>query len=294
MASGTARGGCLTHTKSSTRGVAVQAAVAYGLWCARDHRDEESSLSATPELRELLEEKLDLDRECARAVRAVFGQYLPYLRYLDRDWTEDRLSIIFTRDDELESYRAAAWGAFVRFARLDRDLITLLQPEFRHAIGKLPPEATERLGDEHTRLAEYVAEIFLADLDDAGDSIVDRFFGQASSAHRTHAIRHIGLSLRKRETSPEQRHRIERLWQQRLNELTDGDPELGEYGSWFSSRQFTEGRGLELLVSTLKPRSSVVDKSPAAADDQNRRVSIHQSRCSQVTPWRPPTRTHDR
>src|SRR5439155_13354711 len=93
---------------NSTRGVAVQAAVAYGLWCARNLGDSERSLAATPELRELLEEKLDLERERARAVRAVFGQYLPYLRQLDPDWTEDHLSLIFTPDEELESYRAAA------------------------------------------------------------------------------------------------------------------------------------------------------------------------------------------
>jgi hypothetical protein len=267
---------------NSTRGVAVQAAVAYGLWCARHRDDGERSLAATPELRELLEEKLDLQRERARAVRAVFGQYLPYLRYLDPDWTEDQLSLIFTSEEELESYRAAAWGAFVRFARFDPDLITLLLREFRHAISKLPPEATERLGDEHTRLAEYVAEIFLADLDDAGDSIVDGFFAQASSAHRAHAIRHIGLSLRQPETAPEQRDRIEQLWRQRLDQVADADPELGEYGWWFSSRRFREGRGLELLVSTLEKSAGAIDNTKEVLEAVAPLAREHQESANRV------------
>lgn len=244
-----------------TRGIALQAAVAYGLWCARHLGGEERSLAATPELRELLEEKLDTEREPARAVRAVFGQYLPYLRYLDREWTDQHLPLIFSADEDLEPYRAAAWGAFVRFAQFDRDVITLLLPEFRHAIIQLPADATERLGDEHTRLAEYVAQIFLADLDDPGDPIVDAFFRRASSGHRTHAIRHIGLSMRHHEMTPVRRQRIEQLWQQRLDGLEDADPELQEYGWWFSSRQLSEDSGLELLVSTLEKSAGVIDNT---------------------------------
>jgi hypothetical protein len=45
----------------------------------------------------------------------------------------------------------------------------------------LPPEAAERLRDEQTRLAEYVGEIFLADLDEARDSVAGAFFARASS-----------------------------------------------------------------------------------------------------------------
>jgi hypothetical protein len=244
-----------------TRGIALHAAIAYGLWCARHLDNEERSLAATPELRELLEEKLDVEREPARAVRAVFGQHLPYLLFLDREWTEQHLQLIFPPQEGLEPYRAAAWGAFIRFARFDREVIALLLPEFRHAISQLPADATERLGDEHTRLAEYVAEIYLADLDDRDDPIVHEFFRQASPAHRTHAIRHLGLSLRGHDWSPENCQRLEELWQQRLDALDDRDPELHEYGWWFSSGQFSGDRGLALLVSTLEKSGGVVDNA---------------------------------
>jgi hypothetical protein len=126
---------------NSNRGVAVQAAVAYGLWCARHLGDGEPSLAATPELRDPLEEKLDVERARAPFVPSSASTSRTCVTSIPTGRrTTSRPSSRPTRTSS--RYRAAAWGAFVRFARFDRDLITLLLPEFRHAISKLPPEAT--------------------------------------------------------------------------------------------------------------------------------------------------------
>jgi hypothetical protein len=240
-----------------TRGIAVRAAVGYGLWCARELDRAGDSFGAMPELRGLLNEKLDVQQDPSRAVRAVFGQYLPHLLYLDREWTQDNLAGIFSADQVHERYRDAAWSAFIRFAVRDGETIKLLWPQFRQAINQLSPEATERLGDDSTRLSEYIAQIYLADLDDPEDSIVDLFFQRASPAHRTHSIRNLGVTLR-RGVREERRDRANELWERRLDALPDGDPELHEYGWWFSARDAAEG-ALHLLARTLEKSWGIID-----------------------------------
>jgi hypothetical protein len=46
---------------------------------------------------------------------------------------------------------------------------------------------------------------------------------------------------------------------QRLEVLEEVDEELKEFGWWFSSRQFNDARGLQLLVSTLLKSRGVID-----------------------------------
>jgi hypothetical protein len=240
-----------------TRGLAVRAAVGYGLWCSRELDRSGDAFGVMPELRDLLGEKLDVRPEPSRAVRAVFGQYLPHLLYLDREWTEANLANIFSPEKGHEPYRDAAWSACVRYATFDRETIKLLWPQFRRAINELPPEASERLGDDATRLSEYMTQIYLADLDDPDDSLVDLFFERASPAHRTHSIRNLGITLR-RGVLDEQRGRARQLWRRRLDALADGDPELQEYGWWFSAQPADED-ALDLLARTLEKSGGSID-----------------------------------
>jgi hypothetical protein len=212
-----------------------------------------------PELRDLLDEKLNPEQDPSPAVRAVFGQYLPNLLYLDSAWTEQHLAEVFPRVEGREQLRAAAWAAYVRLARLSPATIEQVLPEFRHAIAQLRDDARAQLGDEDTRLAEYVGEIFLSDLDDQADPVVNAFFQQAAVGLRTHAIRHLGLSLARIEVTDEQRERLEQLWRGRLEQLNDGDVELREYGWWFASRKLPDDEALELLVSTLEKSGGLIE-----------------------------------
>jgi hypothetical protein len=195
--------------------------------------------------------------EPSRAVRAVFGQYLPHLLYLDREWTEANLANIFSSEKGQDVYRDAAWSAYVRYAIFDPETIKLLWPQFRRAINELPVEASERLGDDGTRLSEYIAQIYLADLDDPNYSLVDLFFERASPPHRTHCIRNLGITLR-RGVLDEQRGSARQLWGRRLDALADGDPELQEYGWWFSAQPADED-ALDLLARTLEKSGGSID-----------------------------------
>jgi hypothetical protein len=246
-------------TINRTRGVAALAAIAYGVWISRNLPGADHTFDPMPELRELLDEKLDPEREPSPSVHAAFGQMLPYLLYFDRDWVEQHLDQIFPTAAELAPRRAATWASFIRYARSDSNAIRLLLSEFRYAIRQLPVDEPERLGDNHTRLAEYVGQIYLRNLDDPDDSVVNQFFSHASTGHRTHAIRHLGLAFRNGELTDQHRERLADLWHRRLEHLADRDPELAEYGWWFSSQQLGRDRALTLLVTTLEKSGGVID-----------------------------------
>jgi hypothetical protein len=273
-----------SSTINRTRGIAVLAAIAYGIWCSRN-LEGDRTFDAMPELADLLDEKLNPEHEPSPSVHAAFGQLLPQLLYLDSDWTQQHLDQIFPTATELSALRSSAWNSFVRYARSDTTTIRVLLPEFRHAITQLPDDQHERLGGNHTRLAEYIGEIYVQDLDDPDDSLVDQFFERAAAAYRTHTIRHLGLAFNRGRVKNETRERLEDLWEQRLERFADRDPELAEYGWWFSSRQLNFERSLTLLKNTLEKSGGVIDNikevidalasaTPTAQDDALRSLDL--------------------
>jgi hypothetical protein len=251
---------------NSTRGVALRAAVVYGLWCSHHLGSEPRTLDAMPELRDLLEEKLDPVREPSPSVHAIFGQFLPYLLYLDADWTEAAVERVFPPQDELGSLRDAAWSAFVRYANTDDRSLNLALDEFRHAIEQLPAETDERLGDDETRLAIYVGHMYLHDLDDAEHDVVAAFFDRATAPLREHAVRMLGMAIQRTQLSAPQPIRLADLWKRRLDHLADADPELSEYGWWFSARKLDADRALELLIRTLEKSAGLIDNTKEVLD----------------------------
>jgi hypothetical protein len=261
---------------NATRGIALQAAVGYGVWCARELPEKDRSFEPMPELRILLEEKLDRQHEPSPTVHAVFGQFLPYLLYLDRGWTEQHVAQVFPKAADLDSFYVAAWGAFVRFARFDRDTVALLLPEFLNALSRPTKHEGARRNDEGSRLAEYVGEIYVLDLDDPEQGVVDAFFESAPAEARTHAVRHLGLELRRAEMTDEQRERLLQLWSLRLAALVDRDPELAEFGWWFSTQRLDAGEAISLLVTTLEKSGGVIDSTKEVIEALATTAGLHQ------------------
>ena len=98
----TATADAASSTINRTRGIAVLAAITYGIWWSLNV-DGDRTFEATPELRELLEEKLDPEQERSPSVHAAFGQLLPQMLYLDSNWTQQHLDQIFPTAPELSA-----------------------------------------------------------------------------------------------------------------------------------------------------------------------------------------------
>src|SRR5581483_641245 len=93
-----------------TRGIALHVAVAYGVWCRRNSPGESTTFDDLPELRDLLEERLDPGQELSPSVHCVFGQFLPQLHWLDGDWIKTHLAEILPDEHSRAAFRASAWG----------------------------------------------------------------------------------------------------------------------------------------------------------------------------------------
>src|SRR6202011_402226 len=109
----------LTHSINTARGAAMHSVVRYALWVHRAIEreqaggDVESNFVGIPEVRDLLELHLNPQEDPALAVRAVYGQWLPWLALLDRRWVTTHLGTIFPSDPASRTYWDAAWETYI-------------------------------------------------------------------------------------------------------------------------------------------------------------------------------------
>jgi hypothetical protein len=108
------------YSINTVRGEAMHAVCSYAVWVSRSNDEREGtksralrSLDEIPEVREILEYHLDPAIDPSPTIRAVYGQWLPTLHYLDPVWTEANLSKIFPAEPGLEILRHAAWKTYV-------------------------------------------------------------------------------------------------------------------------------------------------------------------------------------
>jgi hypothetical protein len=247
---------------NTVRGVAMHAVVAYVLWVRRnlgedgaEEREPWRGLLDAPEACEALERRLDPGVEPTRAVRAVYGYWLPWLVYLDRAWVEERLPQIFPIEEGRAHLRDAAWEAYVAHQSPYDEVFEVLRGEYAWAVERLVPD---RPGGQHPdpdkALAEHLMILYWTGtlaLDET-HGLLRRFYENASDELRAHAAGFIGQLLRNRENPlpEEQRSRLEDLWSWRLDRAAaDADRphsrELGAFGRWFASGKLDDWRALQ-------------------------------------------------
>lgn len=159
------------HTLSlnTVRGEAMRALIKYALWVRRHIEktdDAEERLARgfeeMPEVREILNLHLDPEYEPSLAVRAVYGEWLPWLALLDRSWVRENLAKIFPKEEGLHSLYSAAWGTYFLNQPYD-DIFEILKEEYKFAIesidsGNVYESYLVRPGQ---RLADHLINLYL-------------------------------------------------------------------------------------------------------------------------------------
>jgi hypothetical protein len=127
---------------NTVQGKAVNAVVAYAPWVRRqlDRLDPRppSTFDAMPEVRLVLDDHLDVQREPSLAIRSCYGRHFPWLQFLNRAWAQTAVPRIFPADEQYVQYRRAAWDTYLLFWSAYDDGLTLLEPEYLRAIRELP------------------------------------------------------------------------------------------------------------------------------------------------------------
>jgi hypothetical protein len=256
---------------NSTRGRALDAVIRYAWWlrgstdAARKAEGQPPiTFDSMPEVREVLEAHLDVEREPTLTIRSVYGRHLTSLAGLDWDWLRANVSRILPEEPEDPERFTAAWESFVCFNPPNTTLLPVLMPAYRRAVSHIgqPGGMMHRPELPEDRLAEHLMVYYwLGSLEfGSADGLLDAFYASAPDKLRGHAMWFVGTSVSHwDEGAPSQIYdRLRRLVERRLETArqaanpADFVHELANFGWWFASEKFEERWSLGTLLAVLQ------------------------------------------
>ena len=257
-----------TVSLNVNRGKAMHAVMGYGLWCRRELEERGADTAAAfdlmPEVRAVLEQRLDPDGEASLAVRAVYGKWLPWLILLDERWVAANLSRIFPRAPELAGFRDAAWDTYIAWCRPFDSVYGVLEHEYEAAVERIPSGGTVGFADDErtdAKLGEHLVTLYWRGV--LQPSLLERWFEFADDHLAERVMRFLGSALRNTEgdVEPEVQQRIRELWDARL-EVIGSEPQAhgGEAHAFldtFASAKLDDEwslAGLDVTLQFGRPR----------------------------------------
>jgi hypothetical protein len=267
---GGARPDPATFSINTVRGEALHGVVQYALWVRRHLEREPGAVERLArgfdemaEVRTLLGAHLELSHDPSLAIRAVYGQWLPWLVLLDRGWVAAHLTAIFSDDPTLAAHRDAAWVTYITLCKPYDNVLDLIKGEYRRAADHLGAQraAAPMIGDPEEGLADHLTTFFARgrlslDVNDP----ISAFYRHASVGLRRYALVAIGQRLA-HEPKPVPLavlERLTRLWSTRLGAVRAASgarpeaTELETFGWWFTSGAFEDAWAVDQLAQALE------------------------------------------
>jgi hypothetical protein len=256
-------------TYSGIRGDALNAVIEYALWVRR-HTEQQvgkegsraAGFNEMREVREVLDEHLDPEKDSSLAIRAIYGRLFPWLQHLDRNWAVANISRIWPRDAEVERFRRAAWDAYVAYCPPYNDVFEILSGEYRYVIELMEPHREEsRPPNPDQRLTEHLVLLLgRGKLDLLPGGMLVAFYQKAPESQRAYFIEHAGRTLHNEKDLPaEVLNKLEDLWNWRLGTVREEVKksgtqtiELASFRWWFTSGRFDDRWALGQLAEALK------------------------------------------
>jgi len=258
-----------TLSLNTTRGAAMHAVLQYALWVRR-YLEKQTDASERlvqgfeemPEVRAVLEAHLNPANDPSLAIRAVYGQWFPWLTLLDERWARDHITRIFPLNEEERAYFEAAWNAYIVLNRPYDNAFDLLREQYGHAVRRIGHQRVEKFwhADPDKRLAEHLMVFYWRGKLPLDDPLLTTFWEQAPEALRGHVLEFVGRALKQTEGQiPEEiLERLKHLWESRLEQArTSSSPsifveEMAAFGWWFVSAKFDTDWSLDQLIASLQ------------------------------------------
>jgi hypothetical protein len=257
----------LTLSMNTVRGEALRTLMKYALW-VRHHTEKTDDsgerlargFEEMPEVREVLNLHLNLEYDSSLAVRAVYGDYLPWLILLDQSWVRENLAKIFPKEENFRTLQKAAWGTYMFNEPYD-NAFELLQEEYKIAIESMGAESVydnSHLTHPDNRLVYHLIRLYLREklnLDDP-QSLFNLFYETASDQLRAYVFSSLGRDFQQTEfVPPEILEKVKRLVDYRVNKARDNPAEfkaeMEAFGWLFASKKFDELWSITTLKETL-------------------------------------------
>ena len=255
-----------TESINTNRGKAMHAVMAYALWCRRELEARDIGAAAgfdlIPEVRTVLDEHLNPDSDPSLAVRAVYGEWLPWLILLDERWAVANITRILPGDAELAVLRDAAWNTYVGWCPPFNQVYDALRHEYEAAVERVPSEGTvDFTGDERAdaKLGEHLVTFYWRGC--LQPALLERWFERADDELAAQVMDFLGRALNDTEEDidPQVLQRIRQLWDSRLEAITQ-EPEAHKseadaFAYTFASAKLNDDWSLAGLEITLRPKS---------------------------------------
>lgn len=255
----------LTVAISSTRGDAIQAAIRYGIWLKssvpEDKRKDWSIDKNAPELLKVLNDHLDTEIDPSVGIRALYGERLGNLAWLDTIWVEEHVKDIFPDDPEKQKYFDAAWETFITFNTAYDNFMPMLIPQYQRAVEEIGKhtDGKHHLENPEQSLAQHLILFYCRGKIPLEKDLLKDFYAAAPLELRAEVIDFIGRSAKNGETMAVPiRNRFIALAEKRLKEIKAGKnvhaeiQEFKDFSWWVYSEKFEDKWSLEKLIEVLK------------------------------------------
>ncbi len=255
----------LTVAISSTRGDAMQAAIRYGIWLKssvpEDKRKDWSIDKNAPELLKVLNDHLDTKIDPSVGIRALYGERLGNLAWLDATWVEEHVKDIFPNDPEKQKYFDAAWETFITFNTAYDNFMPMLIPQYQRAVEEIGKHTDGRhhLENPEQNLAQHLILFYCRGKIPLDKDLLKDFYDVAPLELRAEVIDFIGGSAKNGEMMAVPiKDKFIALAEKRLTEIKAGKnvhaeiQEFKDFSWWVYSEKFENEWSLEKLIEVLK------------------------------------------
>jgi len=258
-----------TEAINCTRGEALNAVVEYALWVHRNTKDLpegkekiKTGFEIMPEVKAVLNEHLDSNKDPSSAVRSIYGRFFPWLLLMDKKWTLENIKRIFPLGQFESRLYCAAWNTFMLYAPAYNDSFDVLKDQYCEAISNLGKidKVRRRYIDRDKRVAEHLMLFYCRGRIELNDNLLKEFWTKANDKLRGHALGFIGRSLNSDNATIDQKllERMETLWESRLSAAkstgnkSEYVEEMSSFGWWFASGKFEERWSNERYLEALE------------------------------------------
>jgi len=246
---------------NSTRGRALEGVVQYGWWVKNNLSEGNvilDNFESIEDVRSVLEEHLDVEKEPLLAIRAIYGQWFPQLTVLGKKWAEEKTDIIFpSTNKDMNAFMCVAWDSYIKFSNVYDNVFQLMRDKYSWAIERMKKQGEHE--DVDGRLARHLVIMYTRGVLSFEDELWQKFWEDAPDRIRKEAIEFIGRILRDRSNSiePDIIKRFCDLFEDRLKKIEGIDEkersgeEFTAFGWWFESEVTEEEWLLEQLERVL-------------------------------------------
>ena len=252
---------------NSIRGKAIHAVIRYALW-VRNHLEERQKyhgFDSMLEVKAVLEKHLNPSYDPSLAIRSVYGQWFPWLVYLDRKWAKEKVSQIFPIENS--NLRDAAWETYLTFNKAYKEVFDILREQYAYSVDQLEYRSEDQPIKEYEKnLAAHLMTFYGLGLINLDDSIFDKFW-ENGGLLRKEALEFVGRAFYytdKSKISERTIVRFKQLWDklwEKFKEAPDQyKQEISTFGWWFIAEKFENDWTLTYLPKVLKVAGAEIER----------------------------------